>query len=164
MQDVGFHVLVWLVFLSRDTLFFWDFSRGAHPERLIWLVLCNFSAFSVFTFGYCLVYINTMLDDVIRKPLVGNKEQIVWFFILFTWGQSLQQGAVTFVYTRWKLAGRSVWWHVVTVVASANALIMAGLLVINPASAHLATHEVVWAYVLALLQLATGACFVSIMH
>ena len=40
MQDVGFHVLVWLVFLSRDTLFFWDLSRGARPERLIWLVLC----------------------------------------------------------------------------------------------------------------------------
>jgi hypothetical protein len=164
MQDVGFHVLVWLVFLSRDTLFFWDFSRAVRSQRLFWLVVCNFVSFSVFTFGYCLVYVEKMLDTIIRRPLTGNKDEIVWYFIVFTCSWSVQQGAVTFVYTKWPHARHSSWWHVVTFVASAAALVTAGLVVINPASAYLGPAEVVWAYALAALQGLTGLCFVSVLR
>jgi hypothetical protein len=105
-----------------------------------------------------------MLDTIIRRPLTGNKDEIVWYFIVFTCSWSVQQGAVTFVYTKWPHARHSSWWHVVTFVASAAALVTAGLVAINPASAYLGPAEVVWAYALAALQGLTGLCFVSVLR
>lgn len=159
MEDSGLHVLIWLVALSRDVLALALSINVLKSRRLMIVLGLNLLSFSFFTFAYCLVYIEDFLQERIQKSLVGNKSQIVWYFMIYVFAFSVQHSAVTFFCIVKREFFESTTQHLIAWASCAAALGTGCLYILNPASAYLEDYHYIISYVMSLVQFCVGFSF-----
>jgi len=157
MSDRGLHLVTFFAYASRDLFLL---SRTFDPLNLRFtdlIYVLNAASYALFLFVYSFYYVDYVIENVVRRLIAPEKEQMMEFFIGNIWLASLQQLLLSLVFL-WafdgSIAAKGYKVCACTACTAVCCLASACLSFLNPASLYLSSSMQTWPVVFCCCQLA----------